>query len=454
MRYFMLKCYYALGGINYKNGVISICPRQSDQLVYAHETILPSEIFNHSNVKKTRKLLYENKWPSGCDTCEDMERANLTSMRKDYLEINGRFHKSHGGTTNLTPESSEIPLLDWYDSSTHTTDFRGLRHLELRFSTACNLACLHCSKVYSSGWTKKLKNYEPDEEVHLYDLRQLLGTEHRHGPNDTNEMQITTEQALKIVEDLNENFPNLEYVDFSGGELLYQKQFFPTLKKFAEHPNAKNINISFHSNFNSPNLDIMKLSDLLEPFNTSSIVISIDAGEKIYPYFRHGANWGKLKENIYNFKKDNKHTFLSASITTSIYQILDIYDIFDSIFDLYPPTDKPNSEIQFDASIVQTPKYINPSIIMFDFEKETEADFKKTYDLIEKRDITGNDKYERQAKQWFDYIVQYVRNTKLSYNNYNRFLIYRKKSDEIWGQNFNDYFENYQIENDELIRVK
>ena len=57
----MLKCYYALGGINYKNGVISICPRQSDQLVYAHETILPSEIFNHSNVKKTRKLLYENK---------------------------------------------------------------------------------------------------------------------------------------------------------------------------------------------------------------------------------------------------------------------------------------------------------------------------------------------------------------------------------------------------------
>jgi hypothetical protein len=43
----MNACFYALGGINYKNGVITTCPRQSNQLVFAHETILPSEIFNH-----------------------------------------------------------------------------------------------------------------------------------------------------------------------------------------------------------------------------------------------------------------------------------------------------------------------------------------------------------------------------------------------------------------------
>ena len=451
----MLECYYALGGINYKNGVITTCPRQANQLVYAHETLLPSEIFNHRNFKDLRKQLYHDKWPSGCDTCEDMERDNLISMRKDYIPVNGRFCKCHGGTTDLTPENSDIPLLKCYDKNTHETDFKGLRHLELRFSTACNLACLHCSKVYSSGWTTKLKNYKPDDEVNRYDLRQLLGTEHRHGPNDKNEMQISTKQALKIVEDLNENFPNLEYVDFSGGELLYQKQFFPTLKNLANHPNAKSMNISFHSNFNSPNLDVLKLSDLLEPFRTSSIVISIDAGKKIYSYFRHGGKWEKLKQNIYDFKKYNKHTFLNASITTSIYQMLDIYDIFDSIFDLYPPTDKPNSEIKFDASIVQTPKYINPSLIMYDFAEETEEDIKKTYELIEKRDPFSGDKlYERQAKKWFDYIVSYVRNTKLSYNNFNRFLIYRKKSDEIWNQDFNDYFENYQIENNELVRVK
>ena len=42
----------------------------------------------------------------------------------------------------------------------------------------------------------------------------------------------------------------------------------------------------------------------------------------------------------------------------------------------------------------------------------------------------------------------------MPYHNFKRFLVYRKKSDEIWKQNFNDYFVNYQIENNELIRVK
>ena len=57
----MLNCFYALGGINYKNGVITCCPRQSDQLVFSDETILPSEIYNHRNFKKIRGMLHRNQ---------------------------------------------------------------------------------------------------------------------------------------------------------------------------------------------------------------------------------------------------------------------------------------------------------------------------------------------------------------------------------------------------------
>ena len=153
-----MQCYYALGGINYKNGVISVCPRQADQLVFASETILPSEIFNHKNIKEVRRKLHNDEWPSGCDTCEEMEQDNLTSMRQDYTLVNGRYCKNHGTDNdgNLICESSSIPsLLECYNEKTHETDFKGLRHFELRFSSTCNFACLHCSKVYSSGWTKK-----------------------------------------------------------------------------------------------------------------------------------------------------------------------------------------------------------------------------------------------------------------------------------------------------------
>ena len=81
----MITCFYALGGINYKNGVITTCPRQSNQLVFAHETILPSEIFNHKKFLELRKSLYNNRWPSGCGTCEEMEKVDTNSMRQDFV---------------------------------------------------------------------------------------------------------------------------------------------------------------------------------------------------------------------------------------------------------------------------------------------------------------------------------------------------------------------------------
>ena len=280
----------------------------------------------------------------------------------------------------------------------------------------------------------------PDEEVKINDLRQLMGTEHSHGPNDRNEMQLSTKEALLIVEDLNENFPNLEFVDFAGGELLYQKQFFPTLRKLAEHPNAKNMLISFHTNFNA-DFSVDELSSVLEPFKESCIIISIDAGRKTYSYFRHGGKWDKLKLNIDEFKKINDFSHIDISCTASIYQILEFKDLFESFHLL---------NCNFDASIVQTPQYINPSILMHDFKKETEKDFLETEKFI----VNNIGPHRKNAKHWFDYIVNYVKNTKIKYRNFNRFLVYRKKSDEIWGQNFNDYFENYQIEDDELVRVK
>mgnify|MGYP001178936558 CR=1 FL=1 len=448
----VIPCMFALGGMNFKNGVISVCPRQSNQLVFQHETYLPSEIFNHKNFRWLRKKLYSDEWPAGCDTCEDMEKNGLSSMRYDYpLNEDNVFCKREPG---IDPESAPIKLMDCYDVETHSVTFEGLRHFEYRFSTACNFSCLHCSKVYSSGWVKKLKKYEPDQEVIDYDIRQLLGAEHRHGPNDDNEMRLTTKQALEITEDLIENFPYIEYIDFSGGELLWQKQFFPVLQKLAEHPNHKKINISFHTNFNA-NFDVAKLSELLQPFRQSSICISIDAGKTFYDYFRNGGKWDKLKENINEFKKlnvintDRSKIFVDISCTTSIYQMFDIYDVFDSFFEL---------GCHFDASIVQSPKYLDPSLIMYDFKEETLQDLKLTEDMVEKR-ITATMDYEEKkialtAKFWLDYITKYVKQTRVNYPAFNRWLIYRRKSDELWGNDFNDYFQNYKIIDDELVRVK
>ena len=467
----MKQCFYAIGGINYKNGTVSCCPRQADQLVFQKDTFLPSEIYNHENFKELRRKLHNDEWPKGCDTCESMEAVGVPSMRQDFtLEKNGSFYKDQG----KPPKDANIYtvqfyekfhkehcpdehlLIKCYDPKTHYVRNEGLRHIELRFSNACNFACIHCSKVFSSGWSKKLQNFIPDKETHLYDLKQLLGTEHRHNDEDDYEMSLTVPQALQIVDDLNENFPYLEHINFAGGELLYQKQFLPVLKKLADHPNASNIHLSFHSNFNS-DFDVVKLSELLLPFNTSTITISVDAGRTFYSYFRNGGTWDQLEKNIKKFREYNDYTWLDITCTTSIYQMLDIYDVFESFISL---------QASVNISIVQSPKYLDPSLILLDFEKETMKDIEKTEELIKSYFDKPIDRVSEKTGQmyWVKHeqtleklhrIVKYIKSFKPRYHEYNRFLIYRKKSDMIWNQNFNDYFQNYQIdEHNELVRVK
>ena len=108
----MKQCFYAMGGINYKNGTVSCCPRQSDQLVFQKDTFLPSEIYNHENFKELRRKLHNDEWPKGCDTCESMEAVGVPSMRQDFtLEKNGSFYKDQG----KPPKDANIYTVQFYE---------------------------------------------------------------------------------------------------------------------------------------------------------------------------------------------------------------------------------------------------------------------------------------------------------------------------------------------------
>ena len=132
------------------------------------------------------------------------------------------------------------------------------------------------------------------------------------------------------------------------------------------------MHISFHSNFNA-DFSVTELSDHLLPFKTTTIVISIDAGKTFYSYFRHGGTWDKLQKNIKDFKDYNNFTWIDISCTTSIYQLFDIYDVFESFIEL---------KCSVDASIVQTPQYLDPSLLLYDFKDDVEKDLRRTEDLI------------------------------------------------------------------------
>lgn len=432
-----LPCYYAHGGLNYKNGFATTCPISGARLKMLDNQV-PSEFWNNENFKEYRKSLDRGEWPSDCILCKIAEEIDGTrSMRQDY------------------PAD-----LSTYNSQTGEVSFAGLKHVELRFSNSCNMACLHCSEVYSSQWGSRLKNYEPDDIDKEFNLEQLTKTQHRIGDNDTTKIDLKTAEAIKIAEDLNTNFPNIEKIDFAGGEVLYQKQFFPTLEKLSEHPNAKNILLFFHTNFNA-DFDVEKLSGLLGRFGSSQMKISVDAGKNMYSYFRDG-NWAKLTENIQKFKAVNNFTIIDTVCTTSIYQVMDIENVMTSLLELDIDS--------IDASIVFTPAYINPALIMRRFPEQTISDLnrtRKSIKKIEKRRIKSSDK--RSYRSWnvkhnhfndiqgalkgLDDIEKYIRNHKTTAKDFVGFLHYSKKIDKLWKQDFNDIFSKYKIQGNDLRRI-
>lgn len=456
-----IKCYFTLHGINYKNGFVTSCPQQPSQLINMTQTIKPSEIFNSEGFRKHRLEMMSGKWSSGCHLCKEPEAIGSASMRQDYEADTSFYEHIPKYIQEFNRES--MPGESWP---------KGLKHIELRFSNSCNMACKHCSTVYSSGWISKLKNYVPDNEDKKYDLKQLLRTEHKSAEDDMGQLEITLDQVKEIVDDLCEYAIGLEKVEFAGGEVLNQKQFFLFLKLLANHPNAKQLIIGFHTNFNA-NFDPKELHELLKPFATAIIHISVDAGKNIYPYFRTG-DWEKLKENIKKFREYNKKANLVAVITTSAYQIMDLQNIFSSLLEI--------DFISIDSAMVYSPIYLNPALLTFKYKDYILADIEKTKRLINEIELKRrqmqdfnrlsydkiNDRFTDiiRARRALNEIEIYIMNTNLEEYSKNlghhnltnenileRFEAFVRKTDQIWGQKFNDHLVNYKLVDGKIERA-
>ena len=425
-----LPCFYSLHGINYKNGYVTSCPTQVDQL-HMLDGAMPSEFVNNEEFKDHRLKLWNGEWPSGCHQCEEEETFGNKSMRMDCTE---KYDESF-----FNPETGEI-------------DTKSIQHFEIRFNNSCNMSCLHCDSVFSSGWETALKKYVPDEQTQYLNLQQL--TKQRHtGKIDNKKLpriDIKIDEVDRIADNLIKNFPNLREFDVSGGEPLMQKQFFHLLDRMKEHPNAKSMQAMFYTNFNA-DFDPLDLAKKLSYFKESSINISVDSGKTLYPYFRDGS-WDKLKHNIKIFKEsDTGNTLVSGICTTSIYQLMDLYNVFEDMLTLDVDV--------LECAMVYTPEYINPGILMEHFSDEVRKDIDDTRKMIE----NSNSKLKESALKSLAHVEEYMTNhvvevyntTKkdAELNSTERFIKYVEQSDKLFDKDFNSTFKKYQINNNNLIRI-
>ena len=176
----------------------------------------------------------------------------------------------------------------------------------------------------------------------------------------------------------------------------YRNNSIPVLSYWQNIQTLENIAVSFHTNFNT-DFNILDLHRRLTPFKKSVITVSLDAGKNIYGYFRQG-DWDKMKWNIDEMRQMGGRIEIQPTCTTSIYQMMDFYNIWESFLSL--------DVDGYDASIVQTPVYLDPSLIMYDFGDEIQEEIDRTKELV-----AGTD-----AEWWVYYIEDYVKKRKYHTN--------------------------------------
>jgi organic radical activating enzyme len=267
------------------NGTTHSCHHPEPHKVTIEELSRNPTALHNSKVKKfARKEMLENKRPSECSYC-----WNVEDNSSSYSD---RTFKSSEPWSE--PFFDEISKLDW------RTDFNP-KYVEVSFSNTCNFKCAYCGPEYSSKWMEEINDHGSYKLS--YDYNGLGRMEER----DTKPYKHSENNPY--VNAFWEWFPELygemDTFRITGGEPLLSKDTWKVLDFILEtdKPN-RNLKLSINSNLGVPDMLIDKLITKLNSIITNNLVkeiiifTSCDGYGIQSEYTRYGMNFEKLFNNI------------------------------------------------------------------------------------------------------------------------------------------------------------
>jgi organic radical activating enzyme len=280
----------------------------------------PSALHNTRFKKLKRKEMLDNKRPSECDYCWNVEDSSS--------EYSDRIFKS------AEPWSinhyDEIVKLDWKE------DFNP-RYVEVSFSNACNFKCSYCSPQFSTKWMEEIEKYGGYPTTDNFNGLDYLIQEDK--------MPIPLTQENPYVDAFWKWWPDL-YRDLytfriTGGEPLMSKDTWKVLDYIINEPYPNtNLSLAINSNLGVPDklIDkfIEKINIITEKGKVKDFAIftSCDAHGAQAEYIRNGLVYNKFLDNMNKILEKCPRVNITLMVTYNALSvpnydklILDCYDI-------------------------------------------------------------------------------------------------------------------------------
>lgn len=230
------------------------------------DTHTPRQAFEVKYFKDIRSSLLNGIQHPNCQSCWDLEKQGVKSMRETEIE------KQH--FSNLYSSEEQLEILD------------------VSFGNLCNLKCRTCTPIDSTTWIKESYDLDSPKNIPLVNYSRL------------NTKHTDTESAF--FRDLVNICSNtVKGINFYGGEPLIMPQTWEFLNQIKDAPTAKDMFLYFNTNITSWNKDKIKIFD---NFQYTTLGLSLDGIGSRFEYMRHPANWNQVLDNIHDiirWKNDN-----------------------------------------------------------------------------------------------------------------------------------------------------
>jgi len=350
-------------------------------------------IFNSEHLQQLRKNLRSGIKDPGCKKCWDEEAAGKRSKR---IRDN--------------------------DIQVFTGSKTGLKILDLNLGTLCNIKCRTCSPVCSTQWMK--------EWFALDEPRQ-------QNPKKTWQEYVESRKVLAFQDDssfwqsLHDVAPNIEHLDFYGGEPFLIKKQWEFIRFCADNDLASTKSVHFNTNCTIwPGQHIQ----YLKKFKSLNLGLSIDGVGDHDHYLRYPTDWSVVDANVdkwYEHCLENPTTSMTVCMTLSPMNIYYIDEIVDYV----------NSKnVKFNSNILNI--FLNLVHIPSHFNISKMPLYLKEAVLTKLEPLMTDPVISHQL----DGVIQFIKNGESDLNNWENFKRHIVEKDQYRGQDFKVTFpEVYAI---------
>lgn len=241
------------------DGSVKNCVMSKTRLGNINQSSIENILGGEVNTKLKKDMLGD-KMPYNCSGCHLQEKG-----KSDLNSISSRlyYHKELGKKIDM----------NFYDDVKNFS----LKHVDLRWTNSCNLACVYCYPEFSSKWA------------------QELGVNIKSADNARQEVKNYVFR----------NITKLENVYLAGGEPMLMKENLEFLQILKEKNPSCNIRIN--TNLSTTKTGIF---ELLCNFKNVHWTVSVESIEAEYEYIRHHASWQNFLDNLKIIREfDHKISF-------------------------------------------------------------------------------------------------------------------------------------------------